>query len=324
MVRLVLPDAGALAMTAFDWCPVCNRSCEDLATHECPKRKTVAARTDISKMTDAELEAFADARVKETAAKEISRSRSIPIADIKVPDERARALGDIAELAKSISEVGLLQPVVVTKHNVLVAGLHRLRACESLGWTEIPVIVLEVEGLRAELAEIDENLIRSELTVLERSEHLAKRKRIFEFLHPETKAKSTERQRARAKGEPDEIISPGFSEDTASKTGMSQRTVQQEVQIAEKITDEAKEAIRGTDVADSKVKLLSIARMPAQDQVKAVKTSVATRRTRRENWSVPRSITPMAKFLVSRLAHTDVKRLVKEIVKLAPYAKDAA
>ena len=37
------------------------------------------------------------------------------------------------------------------------------------------------------MAEIDENLIRNDLSVLERAEHLGKRKEYYESLHPETK-----------------------------------------------------------------------------------------------------------------------------------------
>lgn len=36
------------------------------------------------------------------------------------------------ELQKSIAAVGLLNPIVITTDKTLVAGLHRLRACEAL------------------------------------------------------------------------------------------------------------------------------------------------------------------------------------------------
>jgi hypothetical protein len=52
-------------------------------------------------------------------------------------------------------------------------------------------------------------------------------------MYPETKAFSTERQQQRRAGEPSEMIS--FDEDTATKTGVTPRTVQQEVQIADPV-----------------------------------------------------------------------------------------
>ena len=275
-----------------------------------------------------------------------SGSTTVSVSSITVPETRSRLLGDFKELAKSIAEVGLLQPIVVTKDHLLVAGLHRLRACESLGWTEIPVVVVEVEGLRAELAEIDENLIRNELTKLERGEHLAKRKRIYEFLHPETKA-GVAGAVAKHDKAATEMIS--FADDTASKTGLSARTVQHEVQIAEKIAPEVKEAIRGTPLADSKVKLLEIARLPAEEQAEAAARRQRERKKEDAQWERrkkdrkearaayaactkenvakmirDRRVAGLARVLVTNLASSDVRRLLKEIVELAPYAKGDA
>lgn len=56
-------------------------------------------------------------------------------------------------------------------------------------------------------------------------------KAVYERLHPEAKAKSPEKQRAARTGQPREMISPGFTADTHAKTGLSQRTIQHEVQI---------------------------------------------------------------------------------------------
>ena len=117
-----------------------------------------------------------------------SRGRTkIAISKIVVPPKR-RALRDVSELALSIQEIGLLQPIVVTTDHRLVAGLHRLEACRSLGWTSIPASVVRLSQLKAELAELDENMERAELTVLERAEGLARRKRLYELLYPETRA----------------------------------------------------------------------------------------------------------------------------------------
>ena len=72
----------------------------------------------------------------------------------------------VEELAESIKEVGLINPITLTEDYTLIAGAHRLEACKLLGYTEIEANVLSIDNLRAELAEIDENLIRSELHVL--------------------------------------------------------------------------------------------------------------------------------------------------------------
>ena len=113
----------------------------------------------------------------------------IPISEITVnPGRRELDLDDVKELADSIRELGLLHPIIVDKKYTLIAGLHRLEAVKLLEWTEIECTVSSLEGLKAELAEIDENVVRSDLSALEFGELLLKRKDIYEALHPEARA----------------------------------------------------------------------------------------------------------------------------------------
>jgi ParB family chromosome partitioning protein len=67
-----------------------------------------------------------------------------PIGRIRVGERHRKDLGDIAPLAASIAEVGLLHPIVIRPDGTLIAGERRLRAAELLGWTEIPVTIREV------------------------------------------------------------------------------------------------------------------------------------------------------------------------------------
>ena len=102
----------------------------------------------------------------------------------------------VLSLADSIKQLGLMNPISVRPDYQLIAGLHRLEACKKLGWTTIPAIIHDYSAtndgataeLLAELAEIDENLIRNDLTELQQGIQHARRKRIYEALHPETKA----------------------------------------------------------------------------------------------------------------------------------------
>ena len=92
----------------------------------------------------------------------------IPISEITVnPGRRELNLDDVKELADSIRELGLLHPIIVDKKHTLIAGLHRLEAAKLLKWTEIECTVSSLEGLKAELAEIDENVVRSDLYTVE-------------------------------------------------------------------------------------------------------------------------------------------------------------
>lgn len=92
--------------------------------------------------------------------------------------------------------------------------------------------------------------------MLERAEQLKRRKEIYEEMYPESRQFSSEKQSARRSKEPSEIISHGFTVDTARKTGLSQRTIQQDIHIAKNIAPEVKETIRNTPLADNKTELL--------------------------------------------------------------------
>ncbi len=181
--------------------------------------------------------------------------KTMLIKDVIVAEGR-RPLRDIAELAASIREVGLLNPITVTHEHRLIAGYHRLEACKLLGWTEIPSHVVTLDTTDAELAEIDENLMRHELSVLERGEHLLRRKQIYETKYPETR-KGIAGGKAR-QGSATEIIS--FANNTGSILDVTPRTIRQEVQIAESIADDVKSVIRDTELADNKTNLLALSR----------------------------------------------------------------
>src|SRR5690606_24548282 len=134
----------------------------------------------------------------------------------------------VTELADSIREIGLLNPITVTPDNVLIAGLHRLEACRRLGWTEIPCIVVEMADVDRELAEIDENLIRHEYHYTERAVALARRKELYEAKHPEAKHGGAPGKAGGGKVAKDETVS-SFAADTAARTKVNPRTVQQDV-----------------------------------------------------------------------------------------------
>ena len=112
----------------------------------------------------------------------------VPISEITVnPGRREAAPGDVKELADSILEVGLINPIMVDQAHTLIAGLHRLEAMKLLGRTEIECTISDLDGLQVALAEIDENFVRKDLSDDEFRELLLRRKEIYESLHPETK-----------------------------------------------------------------------------------------------------------------------------------------
>ena len=171
----------------------------------------------------------------------------IAINEIKIGvGRRDASLKGIDELVRSISEVGLLNPITVDPDHTLIAGLHRLEAAKRLGWTEIECTVCGLEGLQAELAEIDENVVRTALSTIEYGELLERRKEIYESLHPETKAGTAQAagmNRATGKHVSDKMspTSKSFAQDTAAKLGVSAWTVERTMQTMKGLTKETRE-----------------------------------------------------------------------------------
>jgi ParB family chromosome partitioning protein len=102
----------------------------------------------------------------------------IPVARIAANPHQPRATFDpdeLASLASSIKEHGILQPVLVTRNDetgdyTLIAGERRLLAARQAGLDTVPAIIREAsEQQRLELALI-ENLQRADLTPLESAE----------------------------------------------------------------------------------------------------------------------------------------------------------
>jgi hypothetical protein len=79
---------------------------------------------------------------------------TMPVANIRIGKRHRHDLGDITGLAATIAELGLLHPIVVKPDGSLIAGERRLQACQQLGWTDIPVTVVDIADIvRGEHAE---------------------------------------------------------------------------------------------------------------------------------------------------------------------------
>lgn len=86
---------------------------------------------------------------------------------------RSFAEQDLADLAQSIREKGVVQPILVrpakaqANHYEIIAGERRWRASQRAGQHEIPVIVQEVSDKEALELAIIENVQRSDLNPIE-------------------------------------------------------------------------------------------------------------------------------------------------------------
>jgi len=92
--------------------------------------------------------------------------RSIPLDSIIVePSRQRKEFKGIEELASSISEVGQINPIVVTPDFILVAGERRLRAHQLLGLTHILAqLTTDLPQDELEVIELEENIKRKDLT----------------------------------------------------------------------------------------------------------------------------------------------------------------
>ena len=196
----------------------------------------------------------------------------VPISEIKVNAGRREADPEgVQELVDSISKVGLLNPITIDREHTLIAGLHRLEAAKLLGWTEIECNVSSLEGLLAELAEVDENVVRKGLSAVEYSDLLLRRKEIYETLHPETKAGTSQAAGMnRAKGNnvgcKMHPTSKSFVQDTAEKLGVNPSTIKRQIQTAKNLTTEAKDIIRDTGTKITKKDALKLSRLEPEQQ----------------------------------------------------------
>ncbi len=225
----------------------------------------------------------------------------IRVSSVYVPTGRRAVRPErVQSLAESIRDIGLLTPITVRADGRLIAGAHRLEAYRLLGRDTIPCRVAPMDGelwrkalcdghanLIDELQEIDENLQREELTALEQGEVIARRKVIYETLHPETKHGAVGRGgKSRHNGD---YSAPRFSEDTATQSGLAERTVQRAAQIGA-MPAEVRDAVRNTPLADNQQELLKLAREAKRDPAQAVRIAEAARDTQAKRVTDARSV----------------------------------
>ena len=102
-----------------------------------------------------------------------ARIETLPLREIEPDPDQPRKTFDetLGELAASIAEHGLLQPIAVRPHGLgnylIVAGERRWRACRMAGLNEVPVIVKDVTDEQAMELALVENLQREDLDPVE-------------------------------------------------------------------------------------------------------------------------------------------------------------
>ena len=162
---------------------------------------------EIKDKTEKENEIFTTKQSEENIEKENNNGKEIMLdmEKIRVNPEQARKdfnENAIKELADSIKEYGLLQPILVSKNEnedsyEIVAGERRYRACELLNKKEIKAVVINEDNEeRLTLISLIENMQREDLSPVEKAMALSKAMNDFSLTQEELakklgKARST-------------------------------------------------------------------------------------------------------------------------------------
>jgi len=151
----------------------------------------------------------------------------VEVSKIQVGERQRKSFQKMEELAQSIQDHGLLQPLVVTEELKLVAGERRLRACKSLGLKKVPAVLREdLDEIRQKELELEENTQREDLSWVEVTLARAELHKLKVSIYGPAK------QGAPAAGETEQ----GWSlEDTAVSLGISKAQMSMDVTLAEKL-----------------------------------------------------------------------------------------
>lgn len=243
------------------------------------------------------------------------------IQSIRVNERRRGANTDkVRAIASSIAEIGLINPIAIREDGTLIAGLHRLEACKSLGLAQIEARVFELDSLDAELAEIDENLQRNDLTVLEQGEHLYRRNQILEEKGLRRNVGGNGSNQHNSNGV---TITPlqKTTADIAAEMGISENSAQKRVQIARDLLDDVKEMIRDTPLADSTTKLLELARMQPDEQRETAqrlqRMNVTVFSNESNEWYTPAWVTARAADVMGNIDLDPASSTVAQMIQCA-------
>jgi ParB family chromosome partitioning protein len=136
---------------------------------------------------------------KESSPAEINRLPLTALQTGKYQPRQKMETGALQELAESIREQGVMQPLLVRLVSAgkyeIIAGERRFRAATLAGLTEVPVLVSGADDQAAAAMALIENMQREDLNPLEESQGLARLIEEFGFTH-EQAAKAVGKSRS--------------------------------------------------------------------------------------------------------------------------------
>src|SRR3954453_23057817 len=157
------------------------------------------------------------------------------------PNQPRQVMGDLSELIASISEKGIIEPLVVRQRGSrfqIIAGERRYQAAVQVGLREIPVVIRDVDDTEVIELALIENLQRKDLTPFEEAEALQGLAQRCGYTHEDLarrlgKSRTSVTESLALTGMPEEVRSLCRLADISSKSLLLQ-VVRQETQ--EKMT----------------------------------------------------------------------------------------
>src|SRR4030081_308345 len=183
--------------------------------------------------------------------------RMIPIDKLDPnPDQPRTEIGDLTELTASISEKGVLEPLLVKPTMgrwMIIAGERRWRAATAARLSEVPCIEMDVDDSAVAEIALIENMQRKDLTPWEEADGLLALCERFGYTH----------------------------EDVARKVGKSRSTVTEALSIAA-IPADVRDLCRQADVSAKSV-LLQIVRQPDEEGMRRLAKEITSRGLTRDD-----------------------------------------
>ncbi|HNX28208.1 MAG TPA: nucleoid occlusion protein [Syntrophomonadaceae bacterium] len=153
---------------------------------------------------------------------------------------------DLRELAYSIKNYGVIQPIIVRQFEnkfQLVAGERRFRACKMLGLKEIPAIVQDINDEKAAAISVIENLQRKELNFFEEASAYSQLLNFFGMTQEEIavrvgKSQSAIANKLRLLKLPEEVrdkISPDIISERHARALLKLNTTEMQMEILKQI-----------------------------------------------------------------------------------------
>lgn len=188
----------------------------------------------------------------------------------------------VESLIASITELGVMKDPIHLRQTKagrlrLIAGGHRLEAARRMGWTEISAhIWTDVTDDWARLMEVDDNLAGAEMNALDTAVFLAERKRVYEKLHPETKASTGAALVAHRWNTADIMSVVSFASATAEKFGMTDRHVRRMIAAGARLTQSDLQQLRAAPKPVTLADLQVISKASFQGEHVHVVSALAT------------------------------------------------